>query len=92
VGKFFSRESGKDDMGILGILVRTKLHNDYFAKRRRPRLNCATETEFADAKGNAWSCKIVNLSENCFGIVTASRLRMGHAVNIIHPSVAARVV
>ena len=79
-------------MGILGILVRTKLHNDYFAKRRRPRLNCATETEFADAKGNAWSCKIVNLSENCFGIVTASRLRMGHAVNIIHPSVAARVV
>ncbi len=50
-------------MGILGILFRMKSHNDnYFAKRRRPRLNCATETEFADAKGKVWSCKIVNLS------------------------------
>ncbi len=55
-------------------------------------MSCAIATEFSDAVGNTWSCKIVDISENGLGITTSARLRMGHPVNIIRPAVAAEVV
>jgi len=49
-------------------------------------------TEFADPRGNTWSCKIVDMTESGFGIATDARLSMGNTVDIIRPSVVARVV
>ena len=79
-------------MGILGSLFKRQQSDTYYEKRRRPRLNCAIATEFTDAKGYVWSCKIVDMSESGFGITTSARLRMGNAVNITRPCVLTEVV
>jgi hypothetical protein len=49
-------------------------------------------TEFADPRGNTWSCKIVDMSETGFGVATGARLTAASTVNFIHPSVEAKVV
>jgi hypothetical protein len=79
-------------MGIFSTLFKKPQSDTYYEKRRRPRLNCAIATEMSDERGNTWSCKIVDMSENGFRIVTNARLRMGNAVNIIRPAVSAEVV
>ena len=79
-------------MGILDGLFKKRQSDAYSEKRHRPRLSCAIATELTDPKGDVWSCKIVDMSESGFGITTGARLRMGHEVNIIRPSVEARVV
>jgi hypothetical protein len=79
-------------MGVWDRFFKKPQEDIYHEKRRRPRLDCSVVTEFADPRGNTWSCKIVDMSESGFGITTGARLRMGHEVNIIRPSVEARVV
>jgi hypothetical protein len=79
-------------MGIWGSLSNKRKEDAYSEKRRRPRLRCTVITEFADPRGNTWSCKIVDMSESGFGIATGARLARGSTVNIIRPSVEAKVV
>ena len=80
------------NMGIWGSLFKKRQQDAYCEKRRQPRLKCAVVTEFADPKGNTWSCKIVDMSESGFGIATGARLTTGSVVNCIQPSVEAKVV
>jgi hypothetical protein len=42
--------------------------------------------------GDRWSCKIVDMSERGFGIVTSVKLRKGDMVNIATPEAKAKVV
>ncbi|HTZ18077.1 MAG TPA: PilZ domain-containing protein [Dissulfurispiraceae bacterium] len=79
-------------MGIFRSLFKRPQSDSFCEKRLRPRLNCAIATEFSDAGGNTWSCKIVDMSESGFAITTAARLRMGSHVNIIRPAVSTEVV
>jgi hypothetical protein len=81
-----------NNMGMWGSLFKKQQEDVYCEKRRRPRLRCAVVTEFADPGGNTWSCKIVDMSESGFGIATGARLTAGSMVNIIRPSVEAKVV
>jgi len=46
---------------------------------------------FTDAKGNSWSCRIVDMSENGFGITTGANLRIGNTLTIVRPCVEAKV-
>jgi len=61
-------------------------------KRHRPRRRCAVATEFTDPEGNTWSCEIVDMSESGLSVVTSVQLDTGNTVNIIRPSVEAKVV
>ena len=79
-------------MGVWDRFFKKPQEDTYCEKRRRPRLDCAVVTEFADPRGNTWSCKIVDMSESGFGIATSARLSMGNTVNIIRPAVEAKVV
>jgi hypothetical protein len=79
-------------MGIFGSLFKKPQSDSYYEKRRRPRLSCAIATEMSDERGNTWSCKIVDMSESGFGIITSARLRMGNLVNISRPTVSTEVV
>ena len=80
------------DMGIIKSLFKTRQPDTYYEKRRRPRLNCSIATEFTDAKGYKWSCKIVDMSESGFAITTSAKLGLGHVVNITRPCVSTEVV
>lgn len=79
-------------MGIFGNLFKKETEASFREMRVRPRLYCAIPTEFIDARGNTWSCKIVDMSESGFGIRTCAQLKMGNSVNIIRPCVEAEVV
>jgi hypothetical protein len=79
-------------VGIFARFFRKQQGDSFYEKRHRPRLSCSITTELSDPKGDIWICKIVDMSESGFGISTGARLRMGHEVNIIRPSVEARVV
>ncbi len=79
-------------MGIWGSFFKKRQEHIYCEKRRRPRRRCAVVTEFADPRGNIWSCEILDASESGFGISTSAWLTMGHTVNIIRPSAEAKVV
>jgi hypothetical protein len=78
-------------MGFLGNLFK-KHDNSYYEKRDRARLSCSIPTEMLDPKGKIWSCKIVDMSENGFGISTSASLRLGSILNIIKPSIQTQVV
>jgi hypothetical protein len=56
-----------------------------------PRLQCDLVTECI-AFGRRWPCKIVDLSERGFGIISGVKLRIGDTVNIADPSAKAQVV
>ncbi len=66
--------------------------NSHCEKRHRSRRRCAVVTEFTDPKGNTWSCEIVDMSESGLSVVTSVPLATGNTVNIIRPSVEAKVV
>jgi len=64
----------------------------YYEKRIKPRLSCAISTEMVDSKGRTWSCKIVDMSESGFGIITSASLSLGSTLNIIKPGIQTEVV
>ncbi len=80
------------NMGMWDRFFKKPQGNTYNEKRRRPRLDCAVVTEFADPGGNTWSCKIIDMSESGLGIATSARLATGNTVNIIRPAAEAKVV
>ena len=79
-------------MGLFRSIFKKRTEDSYYEKRRRPRLECSLSTEFTDAKGNSWSCRIVDMSENGFRITTGADLRIGNTLTIVRPSVEAKVV
>jgi len=79
-------------MGMWGRLFKKHQKDVHCEKRRLPRLRCAVVTEFADPGGNTWLSKIIDMSEIGLGIATSAGLTMGNTVDIIRPSVVAKVV
>ena len=68
-------------------------HKDFSCeKRHRSRRRCTVAAEFTDLKGNVWNCEIVDMSESGLSVATSAQLAMGNTVNIIRPSVEAKVV
>jgi hypothetical protein len=53
---------------------------------------CDFGTELFDASGNKWTCTIVDMSGNGFGIITDAKLMKGDMVSIVDPMTKARVV
>jgi hypothetical protein len=80
------------DMGFLASLFKKREEAIIAEKRRRPRHLCAIPTELIDSAGKLWSCKIVDMSENGFGIITPASLKRGSALSIVKPSILAEVV
>jgi hypothetical protein len=79
-------------MGLFQNLFRRRTEQSYYEKRQRPRMDCSVSAEFTDFKGNTWSCRIINMSESGLGITTGAHLNIGNTLNIVRPSVEARVV
>jgi len=79
-------------MGIWGSFFKRQQEDFYCEKRHRSRLICAVATEFADPKGNTWSCEIVDMSESGLKVSTNAQLATGNTVNLIRPSAEAKVV
>jgi hypothetical protein len=79
-------------MGLFRSIFKKRAEDSYCEKRRRPRLDCSVSTEFTDARGNTWSCSIVDMSEDGLGITTGAHLRIGNTLNINRPCVEAKVV
>jgi hypothetical protein len=78
-------------MGIFGNLF-SKKSVSYYEKRIKPRLNCAIPTELIDSRGRTWSCKIVDMSEGGFGIISTASLVTGSQLNMVKPSIQTQVV
>jgi hypothetical protein len=79
-------------MGIFSSLFKKKTEDTYYEKRRKPRHSCAIPTELVDGVGKTWSCRIIDMSENGFGIITPASLQRGSIMNILKPSIMAEVV
>jgi hypothetical protein len=60
--------------------------------RSLQRRKCDLATEVMVPWGDRWSCKIVDMSERGFGIVTTVKLRKGDTVSIAAPEAKAKVV
>ncbi|MGO9953862.1 MAG: PilZ domain-containing protein [Dissulfurispiraceae bacterium] len=56
------------------------------------RLKCNLETEISVPWGDRWDCKIVDMSERGFGIITSAKLRKGDVVDVGTPKAKAKVV
>lgn len=56
------------------------------------RNKCNLLTEISVAWGERWSCKIIDMSEHGFGMITDVRLRKGDKVHILEPDAQASVV
>jgi len=69
--------------------VKDKSRDDLRSLQRR---RCDLATELMVPWGDRWSCKIIDMSERGFGIVTSVKLRKGDMVNIAEPEAKARVV
>jgi hypothetical protein len=69
--------------------VKDKSPNESRTLQRR---KCDLATELMVPWGDRWSCKIVDMSERGFGIVTSVKLRKGDMVNIATPEAKAKVV
>jgi hypothetical protein len=79
-------------MGIFASLFKKQTDDTYYEKRRKPRHTCAIPTELIDAAGKTWSCRIVDMSESGFGIISPASLKRGGSMNILKPSIMAEVV
>ena len=79
-------------MSFLTSFFKKKEDFAYYEKRRKPRHVCAIPTELIDSAGKLWSCKIVDMSENGFGINTTAMLKKGTALSIVKPTIMAEVV
>lgn len=60
--------------------------------RTLARQKCDLETGISVPWGDRWDCKIVDMNERGFGIVTSARLRKGDMVNVEIPKSKAKVV
>lgn len=60
--------------------------------RSRSRLKCDVATEISVPWGDRWDCKIVDMSERGFGIVTSAKLRKGDIVDVESPTAKAKVI
>jgi hypothetical protein len=60
--------------------------------RSLQRRKCDLATDLIVPWGDRWSCKIVDMSERGFGIVTTVKLRKGDMVNISALDAKAKVV
>ncbi|HMK56822.1 MAG TPA: PilZ domain-containing protein [Dissulfurispiraceae bacterium] len=78
------------DTGLLGLFIRNTEKDA--EKRCRPRIKCAVVTELTDTRGSAWSCKIVDFSENGLCVATGASLTTGSLVSISRPAIEAKVV
>ncbi len=60
--------------------------------RSRSRLKCNLATGISVPWGDKWDCKIVDMSERGFGIITSAKLRKGDIVNVDSPTAKAKVI
>ena len=60
--------------------------------RSRSRLKCEVATEISVPWGDRWDCKIVDMSERGFGIITSAKLRKGDIVDVQSPAAKAKVI
>jgi hypothetical protein len=68
--------------------------NRWFPKaenRAWPRINCEINTEFI-VSGKHWPCKIIDLGELSFGIISNLNLHKGDIVEIADPKTKTRAV
>jgi len=79
-------------MAIWRSFFKKQKVNSPHEKRHRSRRRCAVVTEFTDPRGITWSCEIVDMSESGLSVVTSVQLATGNTVNIIRPSIEAKVV
>jgi hypothetical protein len=79
-------------MGLLKSIFKKKEEAVCYEKRLKPRHACAIPTELIDSVGKLWSCKIVDMSESGFGIITPASLKKGGSLSIVKPSIIAEVV
>ena len=79
-------------MGIFASIFKKQTVDAQYEKRLRPRHACAIPTELIDAAGKTWSCRIVDMSESGFGIVSNASLKRCSIMNIVKPSIVAEVV
>ncbi|MGO9378136.1 MAG: PilZ domain-containing protein [Dissulfurispiraceae bacterium] len=79
-------------MRIWGDFFKRQQEDVYCEKRHRSRRRLAVASEFSDPKGNSWNCEIVDMSESGLGVATRAQLAQGDTVNIIRPTVEAKVV
>lgn len=79
-------------MSFLKSIFKKKEDMTYYEKRLKARHACAIPTELMDSAGKLWSCKIVDMSESGFGIITPASLKRGSSLNIVKPSIVAEVV
>lgn len=56
------------------------------------RLKCNLDTEISVPWGERWACKIVDMSERGFGVITSVKLRKGDWVNVENPKATAKVI
>jgi hypothetical protein len=71
------------------IHVRDRSQKESRSLQRR---KCDLSTELIAPWGDRWSCKIVDMCERGFGIITSVKLRKGDMVNIASPEAKAKVV
>jgi hypothetical protein len=79
-------------MGFLTSLFSKKEDLSYYEKRLKARHACTIPTELIDSAGKLWSCKIVDMSETGFGILTPASLKRGSSLSIVKPTIMAEVV
>ncbi len=79
-------------MGIFASIFKKQTFDTNYEKRLRPRHACAIPTELTDAAGKTWSCRIVDMSETGFGIISPASLESGSIMNIVKPYIVAEVV
>jgi hypothetical protein len=60
--------------------------------RSRSRLKCDLATGISVPWGDRWDCKIVDMSERGFGIITSAKLKKGDIVNVENPMAKAKVI
>ena len=56
------------------------------------RIKCDLPTVISLPWGESWDCKIINMSQRGFGIITNAKLRTGDTVHIQEPRAKAKVV
>jgi len=60
-------------------------------RRTFQRLRVDEITEFVDARGNTFGCRIVNMSATGFCIETGAPLRVGDSIYFVRPACRARI-
>lgn len=69
-----------------------KLEDAGVEARSSVRLKCDLDTSISVSSGDRWDCKIVDMSEQGFGIITSAKLGKGDIVNVEISGTKAKVV